>query len=159
MRIVSCGCRLFDIVQGVQMGMYVILKTAVFVTMNSSWNAIDIEPFVNQDLSDSKCLLVVSHESLTKCGKSISQHLYILFTIFGWVNLEEVNTQRSRVLLATSDPCCSKPSQLDTADNWLHILLCPSTMCFNKQSGCYLSTDGSDESIKIRIFDEEEKEQ
>ena len=72
--IVSHGHRLFNVGHGVQMGQDIILKTTTFVTMNLSWNTLDIESFVNQDLHDGKFLLVVSNEGLTEPSKGTSQH-------------------------------------------------------------------------------------
>ena len=43
-------------------------------TMNVSWNPIDVEPFVDQDLCNGKCFLLGSNEGLTEFGEGVSQH-------------------------------------------------------------------------------------
>ena len=42
--------------------------------MYFSQNSIDMEPFVNQDLSDGKCLLIVGGKGLTEFGECISKY-------------------------------------------------------------------------------------
>ena len=64
-----------------RLGDYIIFKTSALITVNAGWNPIDIEPFVNYDLGNSKCLLVISNKGLTEFGEGISQHQNILFTI------------------------------------------------------------------------------
>ena len=72
--IVRHGHRLLDVIHGVQMGDDVIFKTSALVTVNVGWNPIDVKPFVDWDLSDGKCLLVVGKKGLTEFGESISQY-------------------------------------------------------------------------------------
>ena len=45
MRIVGCGCGLFDVIHGVQLGNYGIFKTSALITVNTGRDAIYIEPF------------------------------------------------------------------------------------------------------------------
>ena len=73
-KIVRCGCGLLDVTHGVQNGDDVIFKTLALITMNMGQYPIDIKPFVDQDLSESKCLLVVGNKGLTEFGESISQY-------------------------------------------------------------------------------------
>ena len=47
MQIVRHGHRLLDVIPGVQFGYNCIFKTLAFITVNASWNPIDIKPFVN----------------------------------------------------------------------------------------------------------------
>ena len=56
------------------MGDDVIFKTSALVTVNMGWNPIDAKPFVDWDLSDGKCLLVVGNKGLTEFGENISQY-------------------------------------------------------------------------------------
>ena len=81
MQIVWCGHRLLDVIYGVQLGNYGILKTLALVTVNMGRDAKHIEPFFHQYLGDGKCLLVVSNEGLTELGEGISQYQDVFFTI------------------------------------------------------------------------------
>ena len=45
MWIVRCGHRLLDVIHGVQLGNYGILKTSALVTVNMGQDAMHIEPF------------------------------------------------------------------------------------------------------------------
>ena len=56
------------------MGDDVIFKTLALITMNVGWSPIDIKPFVNWDLIDGECLLIVHNKGLTEFGESISQY-------------------------------------------------------------------------------------
>ena len=47
MQIVWCGCRLIDVIHGVQLGYYGIFKTLALITVNVGCDAIYIEPFLN----------------------------------------------------------------------------------------------------------------
>ena len=73
---------------------YIILKTVTLEAMYSSWNSIDIELFVSQDLNDGKYPLIVGDEGLTKFGSGIGQYKYVIFIILGWVYLSKVNMQQ-----------------------------------------------------------------
>ena len=79
--IVRCGCRLLDVIHGVQLGDYSIFKTFNLIIMNGSKDPIDVEPLVDYDLGDGKCILVVHNEGLIELGKGISQYEDVLFTI------------------------------------------------------------------------------
>ena len=81
MWIVWCGCRLLDVIHGVQLGNYGIFKTLALITVNVGQDAIHIEPFFYYDLGDGKCLLVVCKEGLTELGEDISQYQDVFFTV------------------------------------------------------------------------------
>ena len=80
-QIVRCGQRLLDVIHGVLLGNYGILKTLALVTVNMGRHAIHIELFFHYYLGNGKCLLVVSDEGLTELGEGISQYQDILLTI------------------------------------------------------------------------------
>ena len=45
MQVVRHGCRLLDVIHGVQLGNYGILKTSALVAVNMGQDAIHVEPF------------------------------------------------------------------------------------------------------------------
>ena len=75
------GHRLLNAIHGVQMTDYIIFKTLALITVNADQNPIDTEPFVDLDLGDCKCLLVVNKNCLTELCAGISQHQDIPFAI------------------------------------------------------------------------------
>ena len=106
--IVRHGHRLPDVIHGVQVGNYIILKALDLIDVNAGQNPIDIEPFVDYNFGDGKCLLVVSSKGLTEFGESISQHtkIFSLPPLDGSTFKKSIHN-RSRGLLVTSVPCCA----------------------------------------------------
>ena len=105
-RIVWRGCRLLYVIHGVQLRNYDIFKTSALVAVNMGRDAIHIEPFLYQYLGNGKCLLVVSNEGLTELGEaSVSTKMFSLPSLDGSTFKKSIHN-RSRGLLATSDPCC-----------------------------------------------------
>ena len=50
----------------------VIFKTFTLVTMNEVQYPTYVEPFVDEDPGDGKCLLIAANKDLTKFGEGIS---------------------------------------------------------------------------------------
>ena len=84
MYILWCGHRLLDVIHGVQLGYYGIFKASALITMNAGHDTIYIEPFLNLNLGNGKCLLVAGDEGLTELSEDISQYQDVFFTIPWW---------------------------------------------------------------------------
>ena len=104
MWIVRHGCRLLDVIHGVKFRDYCIFKTSALIAGDACQNPIDIEQFVNLDLGDSKCLLVVSNEGLTELVEGTSQYQVVLFTVFWWVNFQKIYTQQAQEIIGNMCP-------------------------------------------------------
>ena len=92
--VVWCGCRLFISIHGVQMLQNSILKRSAFVTMNSSWNSVDLETLVHYYFCHGKGLLIWCYKCLAEFGKGISQDKNIFHVTPWWIHGGKIHTKK-----------------------------------------------------------------